>query len=299
MTFKSILAIAAALVLIVSWTVIREEKPYSSYDKEKEMIMMRDIGHHVLLFAGDSSSRVLPVKQTGEHEYVLQFENQFTFIPDSLVAVIDRTVKAHHLSPNYMAEVISCASQEVIFGFAIQADSTANIVPCLGREQVKACYRIKLIFPATAPAKEPWLLTGSLLAIALSLLARYLYTRHKKAIKTIEAVDPPPADSITEQSTPITIGRYLFYAEKQLLLFEQESIPLTAKESKVLQVFAGTPNEVIDRNRLLKEVWEDEGVIVGRSLDMFVSKLRKKLQQDPGIRITNVHGKGYKLEVNA
>jgi DNA-binding response OmpR family regulator len=47
----------------------------------------------------------------------------------------------------------------------------------------------------------------------------------------------------------------------------------------------------------MKEVWEDEGVIVGRSLDMFVSKLRKKLQADPCISILNVHGKGYKLVI--
>ena len=53
----------------------------------------------------------------------------------------------------------------------------------------------------------------------------------------------------------------------------------------------------IGRDQLMKEVWEDEGVIVGRSLDMFVSKLRKKLQADPRASILNVHGKGYKLVI--
>ncbi|NBP70070.1 MAG: winged helix family transcriptional regulator [Cytophagia bacterium] len=56
-------------------------------------------------------------------------------------------------------------------------------------------------------------------------------------------------------------------------------------------------NEPITRDQLLKEGWEDEGVIVGRSLDVFISKLRKKLIKDPKVQITNIHGIGYKLEV--
>jgi DNA-binding response OmpR family regulator len=60
-----------------------------------------------------------------------------------------------------------------------------------------------------------------------------------------------------------------------------------------------SPNQTIARTRLQKEIWEDEGIIVGRSLDMFISKLRKKLEFDPNIKITVVRGKGYKLEVSS
>ena len=301
MTWKSLLAVVGAFVLIISWTAIREKDTSPSFDKEKEMIMMRDIGHQILLYAGDSTSRVLPVRQTAQHEYLLQFESRFTFVPDSLVQVIDRTVKAHHLPPNYLVEVIACGSREVIFGYAMDQNSANNIVPCRSRVQVKACYNIKLLFPAAPAGNEYYLLTGSLLAIALSLLTRYLYIRRKKAYHAKEADQLEDISTFTPgaQATPIAIGQYQFYTDKQLLLFDGKTIALTAKESKLLQVFAGTLNGVIDRNRLLKEVWEDEGVIVGRSLDMFVSKLRKKLQQDPGISITNVHGKGYKLAINA
>jgi DNA-binding response OmpR family regulator len=58
------------------------------------------------------------------------------------------------------------------------------------------------------------------------------------------------------------------------------------------------PNEIIERSRIQKEIWEDEGVIVGRSLDMFISKLRKKLEFDSNIKIVVVRGKGFKLETN-
>jgi DNA-binding response OmpR family regulator len=77
----------------------------------------------------------------------------------------------------------------------------------------------------------------------------------------------------------------------------RRKFPLTIKEAKLLSIFAANLNQIVDRNRLQKEVWEDEGVIVGRSLDMFISKLRKKLEQDPNVKLTNIHGKGYKLEV--
>jgi len=71
------------------------------------------------------------------------------------------------------------------------------------------------------------------------------------------------------------------------------------KENKILLILAQSPNTVIERARLQKEIWEDEGVIVGRSLDMFISKLRKKLEIDPSIQLVNIHGKGYRLEVSA
>jgi DNA-binding response OmpR family regulator len=74
---------------------------------------------------------------------------------------------------------------------------------------------------------------------------------------------------------------------------------LTRTETRVLRIFALSPNETIERSRLQKEIWEDEGVIVGRSLDMFISKLRKKLEPDPNIRIAVIRGKGSKLEISA
>jgi DNA-binding response OmpR family regulator len=75
------------------------------------------------------------------------------------------------------------------------------------------------------------------------------------------------------------------------------SVDLTATESRVLRIFAESPNAVIKRNRIQKEIWEDEGVIVGRSLDMFISKLRRKLEMDERVKIVVIRGVGYRLEV--
>ena len=94
------------------------------------------------------------------------------------------------------------------------------------------------------------------------------------------------------------IGNTLFDPQKRLVIIAGATIELTAKENKLLLIFARSPNIIVERSRLQKEIWEDEGVIVGRSLDMFISKLRKKLENDPSILLANIHGKGYKLEIN-
>ena len=73
---------------------------------------------------------------------------------------------------------------------------------------------------------------------------------------------------------------------------------MTSKENQVLHIFASNPNQIIDREQLQKQVWENEGVLVGRSLDVFISKLRKKLEIEPNVRIVNIHGKGYQLKIN-
>jgi DNA-binding response OmpR family regulator len=87
-----------------------------------------------------------------------------------------------------------------------------------------------------------------------------------------------------------------FDAQARKLVMNEKTVELTKTETRVLRIFALSPNEAIERSRLQKEIWEDEGVIVGRSLDMFISKLRKKLELDPNIKIAVIRGKGYKLQ---
>ncbi|TDH29333.1 winged helix family transcriptional regulator [Segetibacter sp. 3557_3] len=93
------------------------------------------------------------------------------------------------------------------------------------------------------------------------------------------------------------LGKFLFDVQDRRLLLGTDVISLTDKECKVLELLHESFGELIPRETLLQKVWIDEGVITGRSLDMFVSKLRKKLSPDPELRITNIHGKGYKLEI--
>lgn len=325
MSWKVLVAIGTALIVIVSWTAIRSRAALPVIDQATEKLVIRQIGHQLLLQAGDSSSRILPVEERASREYLIRFAAPFTFVPDTLVAIVRRVVAANGLPSSYLVEVIHCApSAEVIFGFKIHKDSTRNVVPCLGRKQEKACYNIRIRFTETeAAGMDPFssgLLAGSLVAILAGLLFRTLYIRKRRsadkagnipALVTSTGImtdssapqniqpDLPPSAIKQEIPAPtgIAIGNLLFFRESQQLVAGSSIILLTAKEAKLLHVFANAQQEMIDRDRLMKEVWEDEGVIVSRSLDMFVSKLRKKLQADPRVSILNVHGKGYKLVV--
>jgi len=73
---------------------------------------------------------------------------------------------------------------------------------------------------------------------------------------------------------------------------------LTYREAKLLNLFVLHQNQVLERSFILENVWADEGILVGRSIDMFVSRLRKLLRNDERIQLLAVHGVGYKMEVN-
>jgi DNA-binding response OmpR family regulator len=108
-----------------------------------------------------------------------------------------------------------------------------------------------------------------------------------------------PSGFQNPSTSMFTMGSMSFDADTRKLMINEQTIDLTKTEARVLRIFALTPNEAIERSRLQKEIWEDEGVIVGRSLDMFISKLRKKLEPDPTLKIAVIRGKGYKLEISS
>ncbi|HQG55671.1 MAG TPA: response regulator transcription factor [Bacteroidales bacterium] len=91
------------------------------------------------------------------------------------------------------------------------------------------------------------------------------------------------------------IGDYTFDAVKQLLSFRDKVIKLTTKESELLELLCIHKNEVLERNYALKAIWTDDNYFNARSMDVYITKLRKYLKQDPSVKILNVHGKGYKL----
>jgi len=104
-------------------------------------------------------------------------------------------------------------------------------------------------------------------------------------------------DNVEEDSNYASIGSFQFYPEQNKLVKQATEISLSKKECELLAIFVSRPNQTITRDELTKRVWEDNGVIVGRSLDTYISKLRKILKDDDAIKITNGHGFGYKFEV--
>jgi DNA-binding response OmpR family regulator len=91
------------------------------------------------------------------------------------------------------------------------------------------------------------------------------------------------------------IGNYSFDFTKQTLLFSELIITLTHREAELLQLLIENRNEILDRSVVLKKIWGNDDFFNGRSMDVFITKLRKKLNLDPNIQIINVRGQGYKL----
>lgn len=101
---------------------------------------------------------------------------------------------------------------------------------------------------------------------------------------------PPLTDA-----QPQRVGEYSFDFQKLALTFGTTTHSLTFREAEVMKYLAERPNEVIRREDLLKAIWGDDDYFMGRSLDVFISRLRKYLSGDPAIRIDNVHGIGFRI----
>lgn len=92
-----------------------------------------------------------------------------------------------------------------------------------------------------------------------------------------------------------TIGKYSFDFQKLTLAINDQTQTLTFREAEVLKFLSERPDQVIRREELLKAIWGDDDYFMGRSLDVFISRLRKYLSSDPSIRIDNVHGVGFRM----
>ncbi|MBA9073795.1 DNA-binding response OmpR family regulator [Flavobacterium gossypii] len=93
----------------------------------------------------------------------------------------------------------------------------------------------------------------------------------------------------------IVIGSYLFNLTKQTLNHSGNMLFLTHREASLLHLLVENKNDILDRSLVLKKIWGDDDFFNGRSMDVFITKLRKKLSLDPNIQIINVRSQGYKL----
>lgn len=91
------------------------------------------------------------------------------------------------------------------------------------------------------------------------------------------------------------IGRFSFDSKKQILSIDDKSTKLTTKESELLSLLCAHKNEILQRDFALKSIWIDDNYFNARSMDVYITKLRKHLKEDDSVEIINIHGKGYKL----
>lgn len=260
-------------------------KNEATFSEKHLNIVLRNIGHQLLLQAGDSTSSVLPIKKINNQTFQIEFQQELVFVHDSLMSLVSKNLKINHLPSDYTVSVFNCNSNAIVFGFEMSTKND-NITPCSGRTQSIGCYVVQVEFLANTPIS---IYAYLLWLIPLTLVG---YFFGKKILKS------EPSPQLSDNEECIIIGNSQFYEQKQVLQYSHELIELTENEHKLLKMFIEKQNQLVDRERLLKEIWEDKGsIVVGRSLDVLVSKLRKKLSNDKAIKIINIHGKGYKMIV--
>jgi len=122
-----------------------------------------------------------------------------------------------------------------------------------------------------------------------------LLLRINALLKRVSAREP---ESSGHAQTLFEIGDYTFDFTTQMIHYKGQNQKLSTKEAELLQLLCINKNSVLTREEALLSIWHDDNYFNGRSMDVFLSKLRKYLKEDPKVEILNVHGKGYKLLVN-
>jgi DNA-binding response OmpR family regulator len=100
-----------------------------------------------------------------------------------------------------------------------------------------------------------------------------------------------------EMPEMLKFGKFVFDYPNRMLCSPNENVNLTKKEAEVLRMLASNVNNVVKREKVLTDVWGENDYFMGRSMDVYIARLRKKLKEDSNVSIVNVHRMGFKLEV--
>ena len=209
-------------------------------------VVLRDLGHQLLLTAKDSTSRVLPVKKLNDNRYQISFQNNVGFVSDSLINLVERTFQKNGLANDYIVNLRNCKANETVLAFEINS-KTGNLTPCRGRTLEVGCYVIEIDLLKKNTFNYFLLL---LLIIPLSVVGFYLKDKFRRKEEIA---------SIIDNNDFIQLGNFKFYTDNNLLKIEDKNITLSEKETKALKIFAENINQIVEREKLMKEIWEDEG----------------------------------------
>jgi hypothetical protein len=259
----------------------KAQRPDDGRFSEKVNLALRRTAHYMLRASGDSTSRIPPVEQTGGATWMIRLGRSFSY--DSLPSLLNASFDVHGIAYDYDVAVFDCADSTLQLGYNNHDYLTNQEAPCGGREQSGDCYRLLVTFalPPQPLGQNPlwgWLAAGFLVT-GLAMAA----WKGKKKSQAVE-------------SELLVFGNSSLDAANQQLVSGGIRYELTYRETKLLHLFCSRPNLLLEREFILQSVWADEGILVGRSVDMFVSRLRKMLRSDPTVRIATVHGVGYRLE---
>lgn len=261
-------------------------------------LALRQLGHQLLLLEGNDSVAIMPIQQANPHTFLLPIAQSFYY--DTLPFLLHTALTDLDITQeSYYVAVKDCVSDTLILGYDARQFKKGR-VPCIGREQYVACNHIYVTFPDRAintnlsNNKNNWL--HLLFLPALLGFGVFYLLKNRKSKSNLNSPKNKPL-STNPSNELLTIGQSQLDVTNQFLYVHKQPISLTFRETKLFHYFVQHAGQLLTREQLLENVWEEEGIIVGRSLDVFVSRLRKILKADASLMIKTVHGVGYRLEV--
>lgn len=280
-----------AVFIFFSGLFLFAQNSFSQTKNEEKHIevSLRMMGHRILLSVGDSVSRVLPIEKE-QNQYKIKFDADFEFDAGLMVSVIDSVVKETKLADQYIVDFVECENKQTFYSFEFNEVDSLNVLPCRTRGQEKACYVVLFtildefssneIVNKASETDSSLVLLFAFIAVTFLILLLYFLRKKRKINPNL-----------------VSIGKYQFDTRNMELVFDKKTIELTSKEADLLFLLHDSINVTVERDDILKSVWGDEGDYIGRTLDVYISKLRKKLEEDLEVKIVNIRGVGYKLVV--
>jgi hypothetical protein len=288
-SFLALLLLTGLMLTQFVWLSPSEHRTESTHFTEKANLALRRTAHNLLKASGDSTSQIPPVQVINNHTFLIRLEQPFDY--DALPELLQASLKLQQIKQNYNVAVLDCKKGQLHLGYS-SLDLLKNDIACVGREQAQNCSNIQVTFvdSSKSPVLPSWMYAVGYVFI----LGGYVVWHRKSKIN--QPMPTEVQDPTAETTDILTIGQTSFSFLHRRLTVVEVSHALTYREAKLLNLFYQRPNQILERDFILESVWQDEGIFVGRSLDVFVSRLRKMLQKDQTVRIATIHGVGYQLE---
>ena len=252
---------------------------------EKINLALRRTADGLLRNAGDSTSRIPAIEQTKDGKWQVRLEQTFSY--ELLPVLLHKSLELHGITQSYDVTVRRCDDGTIDLGYNYMDFMSKSGVACGGREMPKGCHYIEIAFLNVQNINNLWLKQGAGFFLLFSSLAGFWLFNRKKSKTLLSEIS---------DTDWVEFGHSRLDVANQILICSGIRHTLTYRETKLLMLFATHSGQLLERDYIIQQVWADEGVLVGRSVDVFVSRLRKKLVNDPTIGLAVVHGIGYRLE---
>ena len=282
------LLISLLALPVLVWLLQHAASPKSREEisPEKINLALRRTADGLLRASGDSTSRIPAIEQVAVDVWRIRLEQPFQY--DQLPALLQASFELPGIWRPYEVSVRRCDNETIDLGYHQLDYILSNEVPCGGREMPDGCHFIEVKF--LEKDGNGWLGVDKTAVLLLFLggLGGFWLSKRNFFIRA--------SSDILVETDWKEFGNSRLDVAGQVLMCGNVRQTLTFRETKLLRLFVSNPDQLLERDIILQQVWADEGILVGRSMDVFVSRLRKKLAGDPSVGIVAVHGVGYRLE---